>query len=109
MMDYEIVYTEQAQNDLDTLYDYLSATLTSEVADRVRLRVLDEIDTLATLPERTAPCQEEPWHSDGWRKFFAAKHYTVFLTVDKPSARVYIARVFFSGMDIDAALTNPSL
>lgn len=104
---YEEVFNRllnESINDLEELFDYLDLELSRDVADRIFRHITGEIAAKSAMPEQTSPFLREPWHSYGWRKFIAAKHYTVFLTVDNKTGRVIITRIFFSGMDIDAVL-----
>lgn len=104
MKNFRIIYAKPARGDLAAIYDHLAESLGNQVAGRVCGRITTDIHSLSYLPERTAPFQKEPWYSRGWRKLIAANHYTVFLSVDTDRAEVYIFRIIFSGMDIQAML-----
>lgn len=104
MISYTINYTTMAALDLEHIYDYLSAGISREVADRVRRRITTDIKDLRNMPERTALYDVGIWESVGLRKYLVAKHYQAFLLVDHEAHIVTIQHIFFASADYDSAL-----
>lgn len=96
---YEIIVTPDAEADLWKLRDYIANTLfVPETALSYVRSIRQEIATLAELPGRIKPVNEEPWHSRGLRKLIAENFY-VYFRIDEPSHRVFILNVIYTKRD----------
>ena len=51
---FEVLLTQGAEQDLESIYDYIAAFDSRASADHVLDRLLDAVDSLATFPERGA-------------------------------------------------------
>ncbi len=51
-MRYEVVVTEKAERDLESIHDYISTTDSPANADRILVVLLGVVETLEHLPER---------------------------------------------------------
>jgi toxin ParE1/3/4 len=57
-MSFEIVLTEDAERDLEDIYDHISASDSRHNADYVLDRLLETTQTLTAFPERGVPPKE---------------------------------------------------
>lgn len=99
-MKYEIIYTETAKDDLKGIYRYISDRLVEpKTAKNLVEKIIEEIRSLAEMPQRYRRYEEEPWYSQGLR-VLNVKNYLVFYLVDEKMASVTIVRVIYGGRDV---------
>lgn len=100
-MNYSIVVSEIADDDLNRLFEYIAFSLMSiESAIGQLDRLQERIMSLNTMPERFRLYDKEPWHSRGLR-IMPVDNYLVFYTVDIEAGIVTIVRVMYGRRDID--------
>ena len=100
----KIVYTNTAQRDLREIYEYIAYTLlVPNTAKAISEKIMREVRSLESLPERNPLYRDEPWHSQGVR-FLRVKNYLVFYTVNPDADTVSIARIMYGGRDISRQL-----
>lgn len=100
----KVVYSQQAKNDLHDIYAYIRNALQSpENAAGITERIMKEIRSLETMPERNPLYTEEPWKSKGMR-YTAVQRYMIFYMMDKEAQTVSIIRVMYGGRDISRQL-----
>ena len=58
MTEYEVVVSEEAENDLDAIYDFIAVADGVEQATLIQDRLMEEIVALETLPARGKSPQE---------------------------------------------------
>lgn len=101
---YDVILAEQAEKDLDGIFEYIAFTLEEfENAKRQIARIQKAIEDLETMPERHKPYEKGSWKKRNTR-YFAVDHYVVFYTVDNGSDKVNVFRIMYSARDIDAQL-----
>lgn len=101
-----IVYTEKARQDLHSIHDYIAYELLApDTARRMTERIMRDIRTLESMPERNALYKEEPWHSQGLR-FLPVKNYLVFYVIGHGPDTVFIVRIMYGGRDISRQLED---
>ena len=67
-MNWKIVYTKKAFEDLDGIVDYISNVLLEpEIAKNLFNLIIKEIKGLSQLPMRHKLWDDEPWRSQGVR------------------------------------------
>lgn len=103
-MKYEVIVTQQAEEDLRTIYEYIAFRLLAPDAakgqiDRIEGRILG----LEELPERFCAYEKEPWVSRGLRVTPTDRH-RIFYIPDKEQRIVSIVRILYEGMNIDKQL-----
>lgn len=82
MDSYEIIIAPDAEADLFELHDYIAGVLLAPDTALTYLKAIRaEIATLAEMPGRIKPVDEEPWHSRGLRKIIV-KNFYVFFRID---------------------------
>lgn len=104
-MIFNVVISEQAEEDLRGIYEYIAFELLApENAAKQLDRLEKQILSLDELPERFQRYGKEPWHSRGlW--FVAVDNYIVFYITDIEEQRVTILRVMYSGRNIEKQLS----
>ena len=67
-MTWQVNYTDEASQDLQDIYDYISLTLLKPVIAANQIdRIMDAADTLDHMPFRYRLYGKEPWRSRGLR------------------------------------------
>lgn len=103
-MIFTIEISDQADNDLRNIYEYIAFELRSpENAGGQLDRLEKNILSLNQMPERFREYEKEPWHSRGLR-IMPIDNYCVLYIPDKEKAVVTIIRVMYGGRDIDTQL-----
>jgi len=100
-MKYNIVLTEQAENDLRSIYEYIAFTLLEpKIAEGQLERIEKGIMSLDEMPERFRMFEKEPWHSRGLR-LMPIDHFIVFYIPKTEDKTVNVLRIMYGGRDID--------
>lgn len=103
-MIFAIEISDQADNDLRNIYEYIAFELQSpENASGQLDRLEESILGLDQMPERFREYEKEPWHSRGLR-IMPVDNYCVLYIPDKEKAVVTIIRVMYGGRDIETQL-----
>lgn len=103
-MIFEIRISDQADEDLRGIYEYIAYELQSPDNVSGQLDRLEEsIMSLDQMPERFREYENEPWHSRGLR-IMPVDNYCVFYIPNEEDAVVTIIRVMYGGRDMDTQL-----
>lgn len=103
-MMFEIEISEQADNDLRNIYEYIAFELQSLDNASGQLDRLEKgIMGLVQMPERFREYEKEPWHSRGLH-IMPVDNYCVLYIPDIDKAVVTIIRVMYGGRDIETQL-----
>ena len=103
-MIYEVEVSEQADNDLRGIFEYIALELQSpENASRQLDHLEEQILSLGTMPERYRKYEKEPWKSRGLH-VLPVDNYVVLYISDSNKKVVTILRVMYAGRDIDNQL-----
>jgi len=103
-MSFNIVYTEQARQNLHETHAYIhSVLLEPETANKQLQRIIDAVNGLDHLPFRHRIYDVEPWHSKGWR-IFPVDNFLIFYMPDEETTTVTIFRIIFGSRNIEAQL-----
>ena len=104
-MIYEVEISEQADNDLRGIFEYIAFELQSpENASGQLDRLEEQRLSLDTMPERYRKFEKEPWNSRGLR-ILPVDNYVVLYIANSDKKIVTILRVMYAGRDIDNQLT----
>lgn len=105
-MKWNVFYTEQAENDLRSIYEYIAYSLfVPATAKKQTKAIMDEVSALETIPFRYPVYNREPWKSKGLR-YFPVNNYLVFyLTVEEKNT-VVIVRIMYGGRNIEEQLSE---
>ncbi len=101
---YDVILAEQAEKDLDGIFEYIAFTLEEfENAKRQIARIQKAIEDLETMPERYKSYEKGPWKKRNTH-YFSVDRYVVFYMVDSSCDKVYVFRIMYSARDIDTQL-----
>lgn len=100
-MSYQIIFSENAKNDLMSITRYISENLlTPDTARNLIDRILTAITTLDELPFRYRLCEYEYWQALGLR-VMPVENYLVFYLPDETKHIVKIYRIIYGKRDIE--------
>lgn len=103
MTNYNINYTESAQNDLREIFEYIAYTLKElKTAQNLIRRILKEISELKTMPFRNPICDDLKLSLE--LRSFKIGNYIAFYSTDKQT--VNIIRIIYGGRDFDEQFSN---
>lgn len=99
-MNWKIVYTKKADEELESIYEYVSNVLGEPMtAKNLVETIMKNIRSLEQMPKRYRAYADEPWHSRGLR-VLPVKNYLVFYLPVECEKTVYIVRIMYAGRDI---------
>lgn len=102
MKKYEILVTDEAVADLESIYLYIATTLLSpEIASDQYDRITAQILKLRTMPERHHVMDSEPEKSRGLR-IMPVDNYSVIYIVDE--ATITVTNILYSASDLHEKL-----
>ncbi len=105
-MIYSVKISEQAEEDLKGIFEYIAFDLMSLQNANAQLRRLESnISKLKEMPERFMAYDKEPWFSRGLR-IMPVNNYLVFYIPDKLTKTVNILRVMYGGRDTEKQLNQ---
>lgn len=105
-MIWKVDYTDDALNDLQGIFDYISLNLLEPVtAANQTERIMDAADSLDNMPQRHRRYDREPWHSRGLRAL-PVDNYVIFYLPNKSKGTVYIIRIMHGRRDTDKHLSE---
>lgn len=103
-MIYSIKITEQADDDIRRIYEYIAYELQSpENASGQLERIEERIMNLDQMPERYGFYDREPWKSRGLH-IVPVDNYCILYIVDNGNRTVSVMRVMYGGRDMDTQL-----
>ena len=103
-MIYEVELSEQADNDLRGIFEYIAFELQSpENASGQLDRLEEQILSLDIMPERYRKYENEPWKSRGLR-VLPVDNYSVSYIPHTDTKVVTILRIMYVGRDVDNQL-----
>lgn len=99
-MSWQVLYTKRANEDLQNIYRYIAEELkVPETAQKLTIKILDQIDTLNEMPKRNPLYDKEPWKSRGLRKLIIDNFIAFYLTNERQN-QVIILAIMYGGRDI---------
>lgn len=103
-MTFSVELTAQADNDLRSIYEYISYDLQSpENAERQLDCLQDMILSLENMPERFRRYERAPWRSRGLR-IVPVDNYVILYIPDLKTQIVTVIRIAYRGRNIDKLL-----
>ena len=92
---WQVIYTENAYDDLEAIQEYITWKLRApEAAQGQADRIEAAINDLSDFPMRHPVYPHEPWHSGGVR-YRVVDHYLVFYHTDEALRRVIVLRIMY--------------
>ena len=102
MKQYRILITDEALNDMESIYEYIAEELLApDTAMGQYNRIADAIETLDQMPERIKLMESEPEKTRGLRKLIV-DNYAVFFIVEDDT--VIVTNVLYGASDIENRL-----
>lgn len=99
---YKIHITDEALNDMESIYEYIAEELLApDTAMGQYNRIADAIETLNQMPERIKVMESEPEKTRGLRKLII-DNYAVFFFIAEN--KVIITNVLYGASDIENRL-----
>lgn len=103
---YDVGYSADALGDLREIYSYIAnELLVPETATAQLRRIRNGVRSLYFMPARYALVEWEPWHSMKMHQF-PVGNFIVYYLVDEKKKAVTVARVFYSGRDIEEIINK---
>ncbi len=94
---YEVIYSLDAQRDLENIYNYIKfSLLDSFAATRQFNHLRTAARSLSTFPARYARVEWPRWSAYNIRKV-AVDNYVILYRIDEHLATVFIVRIFYGG------------
>ncbi|MCL2020404.1 MAG: type II toxin-antitoxin system RelE/ParE family toxin [Oscillospiraceae bacterium] len=105
-MKWTVDYTEDAERDLDNIYEYIAnVRLESAAASRVVKELMEAADSLDFMPLRYPSYPDEPWKSKGLRILYKHK-YAILYYPDESAGIISILRIIYGGRDVSEELKH---
>lgn len=102
---WRVVYTDQAEQDLRSIYEYIALSLlVPETARKQTDRIMDVIAKLNQMPFRHPLYEKEPWQSKGLRAL-PVDNYLVFYLPVESRETVAVIRIMYGGRNIENQLS----
>ncbi|MCF0111294.1 MAG: type II toxin-antitoxin system RelE/ParE family toxin [Erysipelotrichaceae bacterium] len=103
-MTYEVVISNQAEEDLRGIYEYIAFERRSPQNAAGQLDRLEKtILSLDTMPYKYRSYEREPWHSRGLR-IMPVDNFVVLYIPDEERRMVTVVRVMYGGRDVENQL-----
>jgi len=104
MSEWIVVYTEQAERDLRSIFEYIAFSLLEpEIAKNQVRRIIDAVAKLNEMPLRYHLYEKEPWHSKGLRVLPIDNYLAFYLPVEAKMT-VAVIRIMYGGRYIEEQL-----
>ena len=104
MSEWIVVYTERAERDLRSIFEYIAFSLLEpETAKNQVQRIMDAVAKLNEMPLRYHLYEKEPWHSKGLRVLPIDNYLTFYLPMEAKMT-VAVIRIMYGGRDIEEKL-----
>ena len=106
MKEYHVDISDQAEQDLRAIFEYIAFELLAPGNASGQLdRLEKEINKLSIFPKGHRRYEEEPWYSRNLR-VLPVDNYCVFYIPDNDSMTVTVIRVIYCGRDIEKQLNR---
>ena len=98
-MKFQITVTEQAQRDIEGIYEYIAFTLMEpSTASKQISRIEKAVYSLEQMPERFHQYAKEPWKSRNLR-VMPVDNFLIFYLVDLANNTVTVLRAMYGRRD----------
>ncbi len=102
MTHYKIHITDEALNDMESIYEYIAEELLApDTAMGQYNRIADAIETLDQMPERIKLMESEPERTRGLRRLIVDNYAVFFIIADDV---VIVTNVLYGASDIENRL-----
>ena len=105
-MDYDVVFSEEAEDDLECIISYITEELRSpQSAARLFAAVSRKLELIRDNPYIYPTHHIEQLHSKGYR-FAVIGNYLMFYTIDEEKSRTYIVRIVYGKRNLSDLFTQ---
>lgn len=105
-MKYQVFTTEKAEEDLNSIADYLIyKLLAGETALKQIGRIEQAVMSLEEMPERYRIYDKEPWKEKNLH-VMGVDNYLVFYIIDNGNKTVTVIRIMYGKRDIESQLSQ---
>jgi len=102
LQEYNVVFSETADNDLEDIVEYLS-NFSPNIARRYFDEIMVKSLSLSFMPQRCPLVRDETLRDKGYR-WFSIRNYTLFFVIDEINNVVDIRAILYSGREYTALL-----
>jgi len=102
VQEYDVVFSETAENDLDEVVEYLS-NFSPNIARRYYDEIMVKVLSLAFMPQRCPFVQDDALREKGYHWLFV-RNYTIFFVINETNNIVDIRAIMYSGREYTALL-----
>ena len=104
MNTFKILFSDDAKNDLRSIYYYIAGTLLEPgVASGQKNRIVAAVRSLEQMPERHPLYDDDPWRSKGFRKMFIDNYVVLYVPMSEKK-EVLVVCILYAKRDINEAL-----
>ena len=94
MSSFDILVTQDAENDLKNIRDYIASNISKKTSVRIINLIKSSIERLSLFPQFAPAVKYEPWNSLGVRRI-VVKNFLVYYRVVLEENTVYILKVTY--------------
>lgn len=94
MSSFNILVTQDAENDLKNIRDYIASNISKKTSVRIINLIKSSIERLSLFPQFAPAVKYEPWNSLGVRRI-VVKNFLVYYRVVLEENTVYILKVTY--------------
>lgn len=94
MSSFDILVTQDAENDLKNIRDYIASNISKKTSARIINIIKFNIERLSLFPQFAPVVKYEPWNSLGVRRI-VVKNFLIYYRVDLEKNTVYILKVTY--------------
>ena len=103
---YDVSITDQAEKDLQMIYDYIAEELYSpDYASKQIIRLEKAIDSLTMFPEDHRLYEDDYWKMRNLR-IYPVDNYCIFYIPNLVDLTVTVIRIIYSGRDVKKQLNK---
>ena len=102
MQEYNVIFSESAEDDLDDIVEYLS-NFSPTIARRYYDDIMTKSLSLSFMPQRCPFVRDERLRNKSYRYLFI-RNYTVFFVIDEQNFIVDIRAIMYSRREYTALL-----
>ncbi|MFU0479950.1 type II toxin-antitoxin system RelE/ParE family toxin [Gardnerella vaginalis] len=108
MSSFNILVTQDAENDLKNIRDYIASNISKKTSVRIINFIKSSIERLSLFPQFAPAVKYEPWNSLGVRRIIV-KNFLVYYRVVLEENTVYILKVTYGKRNQKAVLEQIDL
>ncbi|MCD7804425.1 MAG: type II toxin-antitoxin system RelE/ParE family toxin [Oscillospiraceae bacterium] len=93
---YKVEFTPYAESQLNGIYNYIANELLNPVAASKTVKEIEKsVMKLNQMPQRIRFVEDEPWKSQGIRRF-SVKNFSVYFWIDEENLKIHVVAVAYA-------------